>query len=261
MGARYSLVAIALVALCGGCIFGSQSEASDLNGLDDPTLPDECAVDDDCVPAGPSCCEAWTHAVPKSSGWEDSCEDVGTQCGEVSQPAAAASCQAGSCVLQCTPVVCDQTFENGYATDSLGCLQCQGAGSAPPETVECQADADCVRVNADCCGCANGGSDTAVPADQLDGYLGGLDCGSSPACPGVDVCQADLVPRCLNNTCSLLPQTNPDFSPDAGGGLTGGMTLCGSADLPACPDGQVCVLNAPGADDANMNGLGVCQDP
>jgi len=255
----------ALLALCAvaaaGC-FGQSSDATGLDGVNDPGLPPECSVNDDCVAAGPSCCEAWTHAVPRSSGWEQACEDVSSQCDPVEQPGAEAMCASGSCVLQCLPVVCDQTFENGYATDSLGCLKCEGAGSAPPAVAECQADADCIRVPADCCGCENGGDDTAVASSSVDGYLGGLGCDPSPSCPGVNVCQAGLTPRCLNNTCVLLAEPNMDTPPDAGPNTpVGGVTYCGSADLPPCPTGQVCVLNAPGAQDANQAGLGVCSDP
>jgi len=254
------IAATVLVVMWAGC-FGSQSETASLDGADDPSAPPECFVNTDCVPAGPSCCDSWTHSVPGSTNWEQSCEDVNCPNNAV-QPNAGAVCESGSCVLQCSPVVCDQTFTSGYASDSFGCLICESAGeTTPPSRAECVADTDCVRIAADCCGCANGGTDTAVAASDLDDYLGGLGCKSSPSCPGVDVCQADLAPRCLNNACALLPSPAPDLSPDAGTGVTGGTTFCGSADLPPCAEGQVCVLNAPGADDASMNGLGICQDP
>lgn len=256
---RTRYLTIAILAIWAGCL-GAATEAADVDGVNEPGAS-ECGVNSDCVPAGSSCCDCPTHAVPVSSGWNNACEDV--QCGDPAGSCAAtqAVCQSGACVLQCAPVECNTTCENGFVQDSFGCLTCECAGTAPPATAQCGQDQDCVRVAADCCGCVNGGADTAVPSSQVDAYLSGLGCTPSPACPGVDVCEPELVPRCLNNTCVLLSQPSGSFTPDAGAGGGGGQAYCGAADLPPCPEGQTCVLNSPDAEDANMNGLGVCQAP
>jgi hypothetical protein len=128
-----------------------------------------------------------------------------------------------------------------------------------PPGVVCGQDSDCVQVPADCCGCARGGVDTAVPAAEADGFLGGLGCPEDPDCPDVDVCDPALVPRCIGGSCQLgSPPT--DWGEDAGTGLDpSGGVYCGTADYPPCPAGEVCCLNGAEYDDANSAGVGVCQ--
>jgi hypothetical protein len=76
------------------------------------------------------------------------------------------------------------------------------------------------------------------------------------ACPGVNVCDPDVVARCIGGACTLAEPAaddgeDPDPSPDG--------PYCGSPDLPPCPPGEVCVLNDPAAMDASAAGLGSCQ--
>jgi hypothetical protein len=109
---------------------------------------------------------------------------------------------------------------------------------------ECDGDADCVRVRDDCCGCENGGADTAVAAGDAAAHDAALMCPASPACPGGNSCAPDLAARCVQGMCSLVA-----------GPLPAG--ACGRADLMACPEGQFCYVNA--SDQATMHGVGVCQ--
>ena len=104
---------------------------------------------------------------------------------------------------------------------------------------------------ADCCGCARGGADTAVPAAEADAYVMGLGCPANPGevpCPEVTTCAADVGPRCILGQCVLGDSSlgPPPLPPGA----------CGRADLPACPAGQACVINQDPA--GNPLGVGVC---
>ncbi|HTM22514.1 MAG TPA: hypothetical protein VL172_18460 [Kofleriaceae bacterium] len=245
-----------LLALAGCWDTGSQALGGD--DSEDPTEPGalpECATATDCTGAAASCCECPTYAVSRASNWDGSCDQV--SCDQPPSCSAAPACEAGQCVLRCEPVVCDLSCANGFAADALGCLGCVcNEAVAPP--AECSADTDCVRVAADCCGCTQGGADTAVPAAQADAHDLGLGCSGGESCPGVDVCDPDVSPRCINGSCALAePPMDPQPPPDDGGSLTG--AYCGSPDLPPCPAGQVCVLNDPAAMDATQAGLGVCR--
>ncbi len=224
----------------------------------------ECVIDEDCVAAGSSCCECPTFALPASSGWESSCEEVGcpapTGCATTE-----VACEAGSCVLRCQPVQCDTVCDSGFAADEMGCLVCPSSASdCPmpdgPAPTSCEADSECVEVPADCCGCALGGVDTAVPSWEVDGFLGGFGCDDEPDCPGVDVCDSSLVPRCIGGDCQLAEPAPDENGGDAGAGpAPSGGAYCGTSDYPACPEGMVCCLNDPAYEDANAAGVGVCQ--
>jgi hypothetical protein len=105
-----------------------------------------------------------------------------------------------------------------------------------------------VRIPADCCGCERGGEDRAAPATLADDLVESLMCPADPACPDVDVCDPSSVPRCLGGTCVL-----------AGAPMDAETSECGRPDLPPCPDGTVCVLNADA--EASSQGVGTCEPP
>ena len=100
------------------------------------------------------------------SGWGDACErrrvpDAARQCPSDVE-AVLRSRRTAS--LACVADACDRPAPTGYAIDATGCLSCavRGGPPAPP----CSVDTDCVRAPADCCGCARGRQDTAVPAAE-----------------------------------------------------------------------------------------------
>ena len=159
-----------------------------------------------------------------------------------------ALCGDGTCALACPTIDCTVPCDDGFAVDAEGCLVCACA-PAPPAP-ECMFDTDCVQVPADCCGCAQGGADTAVPAAAEEEHRDGLACPPAPVCPGVDVCEPGATVTCAAGRCALGDGGAPMGVPDG---------ACGTPDLPACPAGQVCVLNAD--DEATLAGVGVCQDP
>jgi hypothetical protein len=76
-----------------------------------------------------------------------------------------------------------------------------------------------------------------------DTYTNSLGCPSSPACPAVDTCAADLAAQCVRGRCELVAGTPP-------------ANACGRADLPACATGQHCAVNVDSA--ATAAGVGVC---
>lgn len=244
--AMRTAVVIVVAALAGGC-FGSDRGA-DINPGDDGAPPPEdrsCETSADCVAAGASCCACAEYAVNTTSDFAMACEDVMCPPPEATCAGLEPTCSADhQCVLTCKEIECGLTCPGGFVVDSAGCLTCEcAAGPAP----ECSTDTDCARVHADCCGCALGGADTAVPATQVEQHDADLMCPPDPVCPGVDVCTPGDVAQCVGGRCEL-GQPSPATPP------TG---ACGTPDLPPCPAGQTCVLNSD--DGATEQGLGVCQ--
>lgn len=221
---------------------GGAGSGSGTGGAGEPAP--ECAVDSDCAPRGAQCCDCPTFAVPISDPGLASCASV--MCPTQTCPDdVAAACRAGHCVLACKPVACSTSCAGGFATDADGCLTCAcatapGTGGGGP--TGCSQDSDCVRTRADCCGCLHGGSDTAVAAADQASFDASLMCSASPQCPSTDTCAPDLQPRCVAGACQLAPALPPG--------------ACGRPDLPACPTGQTCTLNA--SDAATAQGVGVC---
>jgi hypothetical protein len=229
-----------LTLLLAGC---SLYRADVQSVAGDDTMPGiECETAADCMLAASSCCACPDFAMP--AGSPNGCDQV--ECPMPADcPPLVAACDQGVCTTACAPAPCDLQCDGGFLTDPNGCLACAcGADTDPPSA--CTVDADCVEVPADCCGCAHGGSDQAVPAADAEAAAEALMCPSSPACPDVDVCDPSLVPRCLGGGCVLAPST-----------MDGLGSFCGTPDLPPCPDGTVCVLNAD--PDANQQGVGTCQ--
>jgi Antistasin family len=249
----------ALLALTlAGCFGTFASEGAAGDDLDPAGM---CVVDQDCILAGPSCCDCPTYATSIDSGWLDTCASVdcarpgGTTPGGLPPaecPALIARCDQGACVAECAPTVCPETCDAGFATDQSGCLTCACAPTNTPAS--CLVDLDCVEVPADCCGCERGGSDVAVPVADADRFISGLGCPadqSAVPCPDVSTCDPTLVPTCVQGQCMLATPGSTQPVPPPG--------ACGSANLPPCPTGQLCVVNSdPGA---NPLGLGICVTP
>lgn len=209
----------------------------------------ECVTASDCAARGANCCDCPTFAVLATDPGLAACGDVSCPMMDCPNDVAAA-CQAGQCVLACKPVTCTTSCASGFVADSNGCLTCAcatapggGSGNGSGSGSTCTADTDCVRTRADCCGCAHGGSDTAVLASDQASFDASLMCSANPQCPSTDTCSPDLQPRCVAGTCQLAAALPPN--------------ACGRPDLPACPMGQTCTLNA--SDAATAQGVGVCQ--
>jgi hypothetical protein len=230
-----------LVAL-GACDLGGR--AADVQVSDPGGKALECATDLDCAGASSTCCGCPSYALPISSGWQSSCDQVmcdpAPACGEV-----AAVCDHGTCALACQPIACDLTCASGFALDPAGCQVC---ACAPAVVSECAVDGDCATVPADCCGCARGGADTAVPVGQVADQLGMLGCTGAAACPEVDVCTPGQAARCVAGSCALVAPGMPTPLPPTDG--------CGRPDLPLCASGTRCTLNT--SPDATAAGVGRC---
>lgn len=204
-----------------------------------------CTGDADCALAAATCCECPAFAVDRADPTLTACSGVqcpndGTTCADNVR----AACEAGQCTLACVALACAESCPGGFAMDPTGCLACACAAADPGG---CTRDADCVETRAACCGCAQGGADTAVLATEQASFDASLGCGPSPTCPAVDVCEPGAAPRCLQGRCEL----------SSAGGLPPG--ACGRPDLPACPAGTVCLINAD--DLASQQGVGVCGQP
>jgi hypothetical protein len=243
-------IVVLLALLLGACdvratdaLTGAEDDGDSNGSGAGGALPHECSVANDCVAAGPKCCDCPTHAVPASDPTQAACAAVDCapmQCGSPME----AACVSGRCELVCSPVACDGNIScpNGFETDANGCLTCNCAPASGP--MECSLDTECVRVKDDCCGCEMGGMDTAIPQGEVASHDAGLNCSANPSCPGVDTCAPALTARCVQGECALVS-----------GGLPA--NACGRADLAACTSGEACTVNA--NDQATMYGVGVCQ--
>ncbi len=258
---RIALV-LAIPAL-GGCFEGlSASESnhdSPDDGLEEEPNPDlggggaklQCEVPSDCVLAASTCCECPTFAAPEGEGYDAGCDAV--DCKEPSGlcPAVEATCDEGQCTMICSPVLVDRSCAFGFERDAAGCLRSECVGT-PPTGPECELDTECVQIPADCCGCATGGEDRAVPESDAGLAQDELGCPSNPSCPGIDVCDASQVPRCITGVCVLSDEPmNPSMEEPS-------ILLCGTPELGTCADGFNCLLNADSAKKANDLGVGSC---
>ncbi len=236
---------MALAALWAGCVFAASEQGADVADDDGGARGDgDCFEDTDCVLAGPSCCDCPTYAVDDRSGWADACEQVSCPMQD-DCPALEARCDLGTCVAVCAPMTCDLSCSAGFVVDAAGCTVC--ACSKGGAAAVCQVDTDCVRTPADCCGCDRGGSDTAVPAGMLDGFVDDLGCTGNESCPGVSTCTPGEEARCVGGQCVLAG--DPSVPPPG--------EECGRPELPPCPSGQACVINTKDAE----AGTGRCAAP
>jgi len=210
-----------------------------------------CFSDQECEAVASSCCDCPTFAISTAEGFSGACEDVMCDGEPAECPAREAICSSsGECILACSPVVCELSCADGFVVDESGCSVC--ACAEEPLGGECVDEVDCIKTAADCCGCARGGTDTAVPAAELEGFQAALGCDGSESCPEVDSCDASEVAACVLGQCTLVAAAaDPDLVP----------TLCGTAENPTCPDESDCVLNSRELPDFAALGVGVCTPP
>jgi hypothetical protein len=225
---RGSVALLVLVVGCGGDLVELQTSSAG-----------ECARDEDCVAVAARCCDCPTFAVPSSDASYRAC--IAVPCPEPRECPSdlRATCDEGRCELACVALACQQSCANGFATEG-DCLTCTCAAPVPGG---CSSSDDCIRVRADCCGCAHGGRDTAVLAHDAASHEAGLRCGPAPQCPSDEGCDAGEMPACVQGRCELtLPLP---------------ANACGRSELPPCPAGETCVVNGPDRI-ANRQGVGVC---
>lgn len=238
------------LVLLSVALAGCPSRSSEIAGLDDGlsdadgSAPYRCVSDRDCEPAAATCCECPAFAVHVDEPTNRACDGVACPMSSCSANVRAACDDDGACVLACVAMACPSVCANGYQMDATGCLSCE---CAPAAEMGCTTDDDCVQTRADCCGCAQGGADTAVLATEQEAFDAALGCGTDAACPGVEVCDQMSAPRCIQGRCELL----------SAGALP--VQACGRADLMPCPDGTVCTVNSD--PNASEQGVGVCGPP
>jgi hypothetical protein len=249
---RFTLALVVTLAACSG---GGRGDAQavpddDANGGDDTdgsagTAP-RCFEDSDCALGAPSCCSCPSYATSADDPGITGCDGVTCPMEPVCGDNVKAACDpAVGCVLRCVEMPCANNFAGGYAMDTAtGCLACM----APAATSlgECTVDSDCVETRQDCCGCAEGGEDTAVPVTDRANYDVALHCSASPSCPGVNVCEMGAAARCVQGSCTLTAAQLP-------------ANACGRPDLVDCLPGQTCILNRD--PQATELGVGVCGTP
>jgi hypothetical protein len=236
---RYLVLILMTVSACSDSQLDAQGFGGGDDGAGSDGAPAECTTANDCAFGAAKCCDCPTYAAPKNDPTVNAC--AGVMCpGSTCPQNVELACNAGRCELACAPMQCDLACADGFVVDANGCLSCE---CAQVTSRSCMADQDCAEAPADCCGCAKGGHDTAVPAVVLADYEAGLNCPTNPSCPGNDTCDAADGPACVQGACDLV-------APAPAG-------ACGRADLPACATGEQCVVNADPT--ATAHGLGVCQ--
>ncbi|MBA3455066.1 MAG: hypothetical protein H0T42_18395, partial [Deltaproteobacteria bacterium] len=180
------LLLVCLVAACPSRDARTAGANAQEDGDGAATPPQRCVRDADCATAAATCCECAAFAVSVSDPAHRACTGVTCPPRDTCPDNVRAACDLGECVLACVELECSESCAAGYAIDPTGCLSC---ACAMPEPGGCTVDSDCVQTRADCCGCTQGGADTAVVAATQTGFDDGLGCSSSPACPSVDVCE------------------------------------------------------------------------
>jgi hypothetical protein len=241
---------VVIALLLGGC-FGTSVEQS-LSDDGDDTIdpagqePGSCFVDQDCQLVGATCCECPTFATSLGDPKYATCDAVECDTSVCPTNVEARCDEMQTCQIACAQLECI-TCPVGYIREDNGCLSCTCSEPPPQSQVNaCTFDSDCVRVRNDCCGCANGGEDTAVTTDSAAAFDQSLNCSAAPSCPGVmnQGCDPGAQARCVQGSCALVSEP---FPADA----------CGRPDLPDCPSGTVCRINV--NDSASLYGVGVCR--
>lgn len=239
---------VVLVALLAGCPKQTDDLATtmDPNAFADagagsvPFVP--CRVDTDCALAGATCCACPTFPVAANDPALQACATVPCPLDPTCPTDIHAACRNQMCVVACQTTACPLNCGDGYAVDAMGCLQCS-CSSANADS--CSQNSDCAEVATDCCGCARGGADMALPVNEVAGYEQAMNCPTNPQCPDQNTCTPGAEPLCENGRCAL--DTPTPLPADA----------CGRPDLAACPGGKVCTLNADPV--ADRYGVGVCR--
>jgi hypothetical protein len=227
--------------LLAACPQGNASlgEAGDDKSID-PNAPDLACFDaSDCELAGKSCCECKTFALPASDPKLGACDNVPCPPPQTACPKIHATCDHGKCAVACEPQAITKTCADGFASDMAGCL----IDACAQPKADCSSDTQCVRTRADCCGCARGGKDTAVPAATRGAYDTNLGCTGTASCPEVNTCVVAETAQCAQGECRLIAGPAP-------------VDACGRPDLPACPVGKTCTVNVSAT--ADKHGVGVC---
>ncbi len=211
-----------------------------------------CELAADCVLAASTCCDCPSFAVAAEDGNDAGCEEVNCDATGLC-PAVEATCDQGQCLMVCSPLIADKICSFGFDADEAGCLLNECAPAPSSAVPECEINADCVQVPADCCGCGLGGLDKAIPAALAEENENFLNCPVDPACPGINVCNADESAQCIAGSCALVGSTDDGGPPGAPESA-----LCGTPELPPCATGFSCVLNDLSANDAASMGVGSC---
>ncbi|MEK6861726.1 MAG: hypothetical protein AABY07_07185 [Nanoarchaeota archaeon] len=136
---------------------------------------------------------------------ENYCAECGNKICEPFETCVPSGCTNQQCTTDCGPLYCEQ--------------DCQPQQAPPPEQVPgrlpeitatlrtCRIDSDCVKIEADCCGCSAGGKADTINKEYLQDWRDtiAVKC-QNIACPAVMSnhwsCTAEI--KCVLNKCNLV---------------------------------------------------------
>jgi|GEM_PF-6307345 hypothetical protein len=136
---------------------------------------------------------------------ENHCATCGNNVCEPFESCTPTSCNLEACTKDCGQLHCDQDC----VKEEAPILQ---SGVLPEATLSlkiCNKDSDCVKVNADCCGCTAGGKATTLAMKSEKVWQQTLDVKCKDImCPAVmsQDWSCFVEPKCIKNKCTLIKE-------------------------------------------------------
>jgi hypothetical protein len=151
-----------------------------------------CSLDSECTLADKGCCCGFTSA-----------DYIAVRKDRLDDWRARPECQGVGC-----PDIACQVPDGLFAVCHQG--QCTVEGGQVPDWFSCAAGDACLKVNADCCGCQDGGGELAINAKAYNDYLAALEvqCALVGAClPAPSHCTEERTTSCVAGKCTFLGDT------------------------------------------------------
>ena len=96
---------------------------------------------------------------------------------------------------------------------------------------DCTADSDCVKVQAGCCPCNEGGSSTAINRNYTSQWKAHLECEGDEYCLQVYRCMPLELPACVDGMCKLINLPDKRYCEEDSDCVCGGFDVDGTCFL------------------------------
>ena len=134
---------------------------------------------------------------------------------------------AGNQASECGPQ------DTGCYSDS-DCMENEFCDTSTGECInffDCTVDEDCVKVDAGCCSCKQGGKSTAINKNYVNQWKDKLDCQPNTMCPDVYMCNGLELPTCQDGQCQLVKIPDKLYCEKDSDCVCGGFDVDGSCFL------------------------------